>query len=77
MFNIFIQLGLFGTSITAVFLSQRKNPDVRKWASIAGLISEPFWIYASRDQWGMLAVACIYTLIWAESFYRVWIKKDV
>ena len=69
-----MQIILFSLSITAVFLSQRKTENIRKWACVFGLLSQPFWFIATWGTWGMFAISIVYTFIWAESFYNTFIK---
>ena len=71
------QILLFGLSITAVFLSQRKDENLRKYACVFGLLSEPFWFVYTWGAWGMFAITMVYTFIWAQSFYQNFLKKRI
>lgn len=33
------------TGVSAIWLSQSKRDDYRKYASVLGLIGQPFWFY--------------------------------
>lgn len=68
-------IALFG--VTAVTLSQSQLPQRRKYASVFGLIGQPFWFYSAytSEQWGIFALCILYTLSWANGFYVNWIKK--
>lgn len=68
-----IAIGLFG--VTAVFLSQDARAERRRWASIFGLIGQPFWFYAAwkAQQWGILAICCLYTVSWARGVWFNWL----
>lgn len=67
-----IGIALFG--VTAVFLSQDSRANVRRWACIFGLMSQPFWFTAAwrAQQWGILALCSLYALSWARGFYNNW-----
>jgi hypothetical protein len=66
-------LVLFG--VTAVYLSQSKRSDLRKWACIVGMIGQPFWFIAAYPQPGMLIVVALYTFCWGQGIYTHWIKE--
>ena len=38
-------IAVFG--VTAVALSQSLSPAARKWASVFGLVGQPFWFYSA------------------------------
>ena len=52
--NIFIVI--FGVS--AIWLSQSTTLTARKYASLCGLMSQPFWFYVTiqSEQWGIVFV---------------------
>ena len=64
-----IFIALFG--VTAVTLSQSDIAARRRWASVFGLVGQPFWFYAAWEsqQWGIFALSFLYTLSWAKCFY--------
>jgi hypothetical protein len=70
-----IAIAMFG--VTAVFLSQSTSEKARKYASVLGLIGQPFWFYAtySSEQWGIFALCFFYTFSWGRGFWNNWIKK--
>lgn len=70
-----IAIALFG--VTAVFLSQSRHDDRRRFACIFGLIGQPFWFYAawSAQQWGILALSFLYTWAWARGVWVHWVKR--
>ena len=61
--------------VSAVALTQDKNPRIRRWASVLGLVSQPFWFYSAwaAHQWGLLALCGLYTTVWSRGFYAAWI----
>ena len=70
-----IMIALCGVS--AVFLSQCERHNLRKWASVIGLIGQPFWLIATwkAQQWGIFGLCFVYTAAWAKGFYTYWLKK--
>lgn len=72
-----IGIALFG--VTAIFLSQDKDENRRKYACIFGLIGQPFWLYTaySNQQWGVLILSILYTYSWYRGIKNNWINtKD-
>lgn len=69
------QFGLTIFSLLAIWLTQEKRFARRRWASIFGLASQPFWFYAaiSTQQWGVFILSVLYTAVWAKGFYTHWI----
>ena len=70
-----IFIALFG--VTAVFLSQCHCQSKRRWASVFGLASQPFWFYTTyvAEQWGIFALSFLYAYSWALGFKNNWIKN--
>jgi len=70
-----IFIGLFG--VGAVWLSQHNDQDLRKYACILGLLSQPFWFYSmyQSQQWGVFVMCFLYTYSWMVGFYNHWVKK--
>ena len=68
-----IAIGLFG--VTAIFLSQDRRANWRRWACVFGLIGQPFWFIASvkAGQWGIFALCCLYTVSWARGVWNNWL----
>lgn len=69
------QLGIAILGVTAVWLSQSKERRKQRWASVFGLLGQPFWIWAAIDaaQWGILMLCALYTLAWAKGFKDHWL----
>lgn len=69
-----IFIALFG--LTAVYLTQQSNERIKRYASIFGLLGQPFWVYATytTSQWGMFFLTICYTYAWLVGFYNTWIK---
>lgn len=70
------QLVIAVCGIVSVALSQDHRSHLRKWACIAGMIAQPFWIYSSlkAEQWGILLLAFVYFAGWARGFVNFWIR---
>lgn len=71
------QIGIALTGVTAIYLSQDKRENVRKWACIFGLGGQPFWFYSSwtAEQYGIFALCFLYTLAWARGFNAHWLVR--
>lgn len=71
--EIFLQVGVFVPSVTAIILMARKN----KWGFVAGLISQPFWFITTymNEQWGVFALSFVYTGTWIYGIYE-WFYKS-
>lgn len=68
------QIGIAILGVTAVWLSQSALIERRRWASVFGLLGQPFWIWAALDasQWGILALCGLYTFAWAKGLKEHW-----
>lgn len=60
------------TGIPAIYLSQHQKFKFRKYASVFGLIGQPFWIYSSynSEQWGIFILSFVFTAVWLLGFYN-------
>lgn len=68
-----ILLAIFG--LGAVYMSMvSTKPRHRRWAPVVGLAGQPFWLIAtiSAHQWGMVAVCCCYTALYARGAWMAW-----
>lgn len=70
------QVGILISGVTAIWLTQDKRQNWRRWACIFGLAGQPFWLYAtiSSEQWGMVAVCVLYTFAWVRGVWTNWIR---
>lgn len=68
------QFGITIFSLTAVAMSQHRRGDIRRWAPVFGLISQPFWFSMAYTNalWGVFAISFVYTAIWMRGFYNAW-----
>jgi len=71
------QIAIAVTGVVAIWLTQQSKSELKKYASILGLIGQPFWFYAtiSAEQWGIFVLSWFYTYSWGLGFYNNWIKK--
>lgn len=74
---ILTQIGIALCGVTAVWLSQDRRENVRRWSSVFGLAGQPFWIAETiaAHQWGILALCALYTWSWWRGFRTHWLKK--
>lgn len=72
------QLGITLFGVTAVWLSQSAEIRFQRWASVFGLLGQPFWFWTSIEhkQWGILALCFLYSYSWFRGFKRFWLKKE-
>lgn len=70
------QVFLLVFSILAIWCTQDRSPRVQRWGPVLGLLSQPFWFYATwqAEQMGMLVVCTAYTAIWAKGVYQQWLQ---
>ena len=71
------QIVIAFTGGLAIWLSQDTRLNVRKWASVLGLLGQPVWFYTTykAEQWGIFALCFFYTASWAKGFINHWIRK--
>lgn len=70
------QVGIAVFGLLAIFLTTDRNPRVQRFACLAGLCGQPFWFWATYDarQWGIFAMAFVYTLLWARGAWNHWVR---
>lgn len=71
------QIGIFSLGIAAVILTNMKDDRWRRWAPICGFLAEPFWFYTGvvHAQYGIVALAFVYGIAWANGIRNYWWKK--
>lgn len=59
----------------AVWFSQQGTDTRRRWASVCGLLGQPFWFLAAwkAGQWGIFGAAVLYTYSWSVGLWRYWV----
>lgn len=70
----FLQASILILGGAAIWLVGRRNPRVRRWGYVVGLISQPFWIWATieANQPGMFLLSLFYCGAWADGIYNNW-----
>lgn len=65
------------TELIAIYLMQSEKYTDRKYASVFGLLAQPFWGYASytHNQWGSFIIGILFCWIWIKSFKYYWIDN--
>lgn len=74
----FAQFGIALFGVSAIWMSQHNDREIRKWACISGLCAQPFWLYTTvvASQWGIVFMTVFYTLAWWRGVKTYWILKD-
>jgi hypothetical protein len=62
---------------TAIWLTQQRRDDWRKFACLLGMAAQPFWFWATfqAEQWGIFAVSFIYTYSWGVGIKNHWLAE--
>jgi hypothetical protein len=62
--------------LIAVYLMQ--HDKYSKYASFFGISAQPFWFYSSytNNQFGMVFICFLFTLLWIKNFKDHWIDKN-
>lgn len=75
---VIAQLGIVTFGASAIFLISFKDTRLRRWGYISGLLSQPFWLWATWDagQWGIFALTVFYTYSWAQGIWNHWVRPE-
>ena len=67
-------IALFG--VAAIWLTQSPSAQLRRYACIFGLASQPFWFVSTwlAEQWGAFALSVLYTGVWGSGFHYHWLR---
>ena len=59
---------------TAVWLTQSRLEQRRKWACVLGLFGRIFWFHfaITTGSWGLLIASVAYSYDWLYGFYHHW-----
>lgn len=70
-----VQAVIATTGPAAIWLSQARSLQFRRWASVIGMASQPFWYLALKDSphWGIIVVAVVSAMGWAMGLWVHWI----
>jgi len=63
-------IAIFGA--TAIWVTQQKRADLKKWACVLGMITQPAWFYSAytSEQWGIFFVSFLYTYSWGLGIFN-------
>jgi hypothetical protein len=66
---------IFG--VTAAWLTQQNNENLKKYACIFGVLSQPFWFYSAwqSQQWGVFGLSFVYSVVWLLGLKNYWLTK--
>jgi len=72
-----VQILIAILGVAAVWLSQDRRADRRKYACLFGLLGQPLWFYTTwkSGQWGIFALSFVYTFAWIKGFHVYWLEK--
>lgn len=61
---------IFVFGVTAVWLTQQPNPNLKKYSGVFGLLSQPFWFISAfiGGSWGIFFLSFVYSYIWWSGF---------
>ena len=78
MLDLLAQFGIGVPGLAAIYLTQQPRADLRRYACILGMLSQPFWFLTTipNGQWGVVALNVVYTFLWGRSIYRLWLLKE-
>lgn len=64
------------TGALSIWLTQDPRLSWQRWAPIAGLVGQPFWLVATwaSAQWGMFALTLVFTAAWLRGLNRHWLE---
>ena len=70
------QIAIAFSGVIAVWLTQDRRESWRRWASIFGMLGQPFWFYAAwkAEQWGIFGLCALYAYAWARGFWTHWLS---
>jgi hypothetical protein len=76
MFDIISQVMIAVFGVASIYLSQQPRVELQKYASIFGILSQPFWFYTSfvSANWGIFILCFFYLYAWSVGFYHHWVK---
>ena len=69
------QIAIALTGVTAIWLSQDKREEWRKYACLFGMVGQPFWFYSAytAEQWGIFTLCFFYTWAWFKGIRNHWL----
>jgi hypothetical protein len=72
-----IQIGIAFTGVIAIWLTQQRRENWKKYACLFGMAGQPLWFYSAytAEQWGILALTIFYTYSWWLGINNNWRKS--
>lgn len=70
------QLAIIFFGVGAIYLTQQRRADWKRYACLFGMAGQPFWFYSAwkTGQLGIFIIVCLYTGMWALGIYNNWLK---
>ncbi|QFU77156.1 hypothetical protein EY643_16660 [Halioglobus maricola] len=70
------QIGIAFTGLVAIWLTQHRDYNYRRYACLFGLAGQPFWFYSAymAQQWGIFLLCIFYAVAWARGIRTYWLK---
>lgn len=77
--SILMQLALALADILPDAFSQAKNPKIRRYDCVVGLLGEPIWLWYGykTEQWAFTFLGFVFLIICGYAFYHKWILGDL
>ncbi len=71
------QIAIALTGVIAIWLTQQKRNNLKKYACLFGIAGQPFWFYSAynADQWGIFTLCFFYTYSWGLGIKNHWFTK--
>lgn len=72
------QIAIALTGVVAIWLSQDRRENWRKFACLFGMAGQPFWFYTSwsAQQWGIFVLRFFYTwAAWFKGVRQFWLVR--
>jgi len=72
------QIFIAFTGVTAIWLTQQKKEEWKKYACLFGLAGQPFWFYSAytSESWGIFTLVLFYTYFWLLGVKNNWLNKE-
>lgn len=76
--TIAVQVGITVFSGVAAWLTNDGRDQVRRWAPVVGLVSQPFWIMSAwqTQAFGVGIISAWYTYCWIRGIKNNWFKGE-
>ena len=70
-----IQIVIVVSGGLAIWMSQGRSTNAKRYACLIGLFGQPFFVYSlwGTELWGQLLLSVWYTLSWARGVWNYWL----